>query len=158
MASAVTLTVRGDKAVMKRLKSLHRTVAKKVITKAARTAMKPVMKAARDNAPKKTGAMRKAIKLYSLKKNRRGEIGIMVALGDKKKWYTGDQFYGAFQEFGWKVGRRLTRRSIRPDTRKQVEGKHFIERAYQSHGEQAMRTFMDEVPREIEKAMATGGK
>lgn len=143
---------------MRKLKALPRTVARRVITKAARTAMKPVMKAARDNAPTKTGAMRKAIKLYALKKNRRGNIGIMVALGSKKKWYAGDTFYGAFQEFGWKVGARSGVSKTGTDTRKEIEGKHFVERAYQTHGERALRTFMTEVPREIEKAMAIGGK
>jgi HK97 gp10 family phage protein len=152
----IKLTVRGDKAIMRKLKGMVPAARKKVLTKAARTAAKPLLQQARSNAPTRTGALRKAIKLRAKKKNRRGVVGVSVAVG--AKWFVGDEFYGAFQEFGWKAGTRPGKNSKEPDTRPQIEGKHYIERAYQTGGQRALRTFMDEVPREIEKLMVGGGK
>lgn len=131
----ISLSVRGEKKIMRQLKKLPVKIRRKVLRKASREAMKPVLKAARNNAPKQSGALKKAIKLRALKRNRRGLVGVKVAVG--KDWFQGDQFYGAFQEFGYKG----------------IEGKHFVENAYDTHGEGAKRRFMDLVPKQIEKAM-----
>lgn len=161
----VLMSIRGDKAVMKRLKKLEPKIRKQVLNKAAKTAMRPVLTAARNNAPKKTGALRKAIRLRALKRNRRGNVGARVACSDQ--WFVGDMFYGAFQEFGYHIGKRENSMRSRGiwsgigsdrDTRREVAGQHFIERAFRTHGERAMQTFMEEVPREIDKALGIGGE
>ena len=97
--------------------------------------------------------MRKATKLYALKRNRRGNVGVRISCSQKD--YVGDQYYGAFQEFGWHLGRRVSK--AQEDTRRWREGGHFVQKAYENHGEAALRTFMAEVPREIEQMMAIGG-
>lgn len=160
----VLLSVRGDKAIFKKLKRLERKDAKQVIMRSARTAMRPVMKAAKGYAPVgETGNLRKSIKLRALKRNRKGNIGVRVAISDQ--WFVGKMFYGAFQEFGWHSGKRD--KSLRwsrqwhgigteKDERPWNEGQHFMEEAYRLHGQGAMRRFMDEVPKEIEKKMAGG--
>lgn len=139
---------------MRKLKTMIPKTRKKVLGKAARTAMKPVLAQARANIPVKSGQMRKATKLYALKKNRRGNIGVRISCGEKQ--FTGDQYYGSFQEFGWHPGRRTTKTVT--DSREWREGGHFVQEAYESGGERALQTFMAEVPREIEKMMAQGGK
>lgn len=205
IGSILRLDISGDKAIMRKLKGMVPAARKKVLSKAARTAMKPVLATAKSNAPKQSGALRKAIKLRAKKKNRRGVVGVSVAVG--AKWFVGDEFYGAFQEFGWKSGPRKVQkewkisakraverkaqglkinstdadgtawvnawRRTKPigvesrvnatsqkrfDRRREIPGKHFIEQAYQTGGERALKSFMDEVPREIEKLMAAGGK
>jgi HK97 gp10 family phage protein len=159
----VLMSVRADKSIMRKLKKLERKDAKKVITRAARTAMRPVMQAAKGYAPKDSGNLRKAIKLRALKKNRRGNIGVRVAISDQ--WFVGKMFYGAFQEFGWHVGKRD--KSLRwgrqwrgigtaKDTREFHEGEHFMEQAYVTQGQGAMSRFMAEVPKELER-LANGG-
>jgi hypothetical protein len=54
---------------------------------------------------------------------------VVIRLG--KGFFRGDEFYGAFQEFGWKAGKRgrFNRRSI--------PGKHFMQRAAERKGRQA---------------------
>ena len=128
--------------------------------------MRPVLAQARQNAPVKTGALKKAIKLRSLKRSRTGRIGVRVAISED--WFKGNkQFYGAFQEFGYHIGKRdrkLRRRRVWSgiggvdDKRRKVEGLHYIERAYQSHGEGALRTFISEVPKMIDREMGIGGE
>ena len=154
----LTLSARGDKAILKKLKGLLPKVRRKVISKAAKTAMRPVLSAAKSNAPTKSGRLRKSLRLRALKRNRKGKIGVTVSTS--AKWFAGDEYYGAFQEFGWKAGKRTNamrrKNNVEPDERKQIPGKHYVENAYKSHGEQALRSFMTEVPVQIEK-IANGG-
>jgi HK97 gp10 family phage protein len=149
----ITLSVRGDKAIMRRLKELPRNLRKRALQTAARTAMKPVLAAARSGLPTASGALRKAIKSKSWPKNRKGLVGQRVVISDR--WFVGDEFYGAFQEFGWKTGKRQSSKDKQVKERKQILGKHFIEAAFQTKGETAMRTFLTEVPKAIEKVLAT---
>lgn len=197
MADAIRFTVRGDKALYNALLELEPKMRRKVLQKAANTAMRPVLVAARANAPKKSGDLRRSIKSKTLKRNRKGYIGQRVITSDD--WFKGEQFYGAFQEFGWKTGIRKVReqwlmdrkdlatdslivqqgvagkvwvrryKRKRPDnvydvrlnktdiarkmSSRRIPGKHFVERAYDTHGEQAMRRFMAEVPRLMEQGL-----
>lgn len=153
----ISFKTRGDKRILKKLAGLPPKIQRKVISKSARTAMRPVLNAAKANAPKKTGRLKKSLRMRALKRSRKGRIGVTVATS--AKWFSGDEYYGAFQEFGWKVGKRAKghrRKDAEADTRKQVPGKHYVERAYKSHGEQALKTFLSEVPGQIEK-LAKGG-
>jgi HK97 gp10 family phage protein len=159
----VLMSVRGDKSIMKKLRTLERKIAKRVITRSARTAMRPVMQAAKRYAPKESGTLRKAIKLRALKKNRRGNIGVRVAISDQ--WFVGKMFYGAFQEFGWHIGKRdKSLRTSRQwhgigteqDTRPFHEGEHYMEQAYVTQGQGALRRFLAEVPKEIDRAVKGG--
>lgn len=157
------MSVRGDKEIISKLKKLEKKLTKKIITRAARTAMKPVMQAAKSYAPKQSGTLRKAIKLRALKKNRRGNIGVRVAISDK--WFVGKMFYGAFQEFGWHLGKRENKLRINrqwhgigseDDTRPFRDGEHYMEQAYVTQGHGALRRFLVEVPIEIDRAIKGG--
>jgi HK97 gp10 family phage protein len=160
----VLMSVRGDKEIMKKLKRLERKDAKKVIVRSARAAMRPVMQAAKKGAPVgETGNLRKSIKMRALKRNRRGNIGVRVAISDR--WFVGPMFYGAFQEFGWHIGKRDNKlRTSRQwhgiggeeDTRRFREGEHFMEMAYVNQGHGALKRFLSEVPIQLERA-ANGG-
>lgn len=150
----VTLSIRGDKAVQRRLMALPRNLRKRALQQAARNAMKPVLAAARSNAPKgETGNLRKAVKSKVLRRNRKGLVGQVVSISDK--WFQGDQFYGAFQEFGWKTGKRQSKNPEYEANRRQIPGKHFVEQAYKTQGETALRLFMSEVPKAIDRVIAS---
>lgn len=148
------VTITGLAEVNKALTELSKKVQRKVISKACRAAAKTIQAKAKTNAPKgPTGLLKRAIKVRVSKyvgnrKKKRSEVAINVQIG--KGDFKGKTFYGAFQEFGWKSGRRFAR--SQKDTRKQIPGKHFMENAYKSERDQAVNALVDELKRGIEEA------
>lgn len=154
MPIGITFDVHGHAAILKRLKKLPIRLRKQAITRAGRIAMRPILIAARANAPKgETGTLRKSIRLRALKREstKTRWAGVRVATSDV--WYTGPEFYAAFQEFGWHSGRRTNaiRKGIVKDTRKWNPGQHYLEETYKAHGDRALKTFFAVLPKEIEK-------
>lgn len=129
-------TLKGIKGVDKALKKLPDAVAKKVVRKAMRSAMKPVAARVKVLAPKKTGELSREVKVRA-GKGRKGSIRIDVRLGNATadNAHSGDQFHGAFQEFGWKPGKRGKAKRTRI-----VAGKHFVEQAFHETAQQAKTT------------------
>jgi len=87
-----TLIVTGDKRLNRKLAKLKGPEGKKVIRKASRAAMKVYQFAAKQNAPSRTGTLKKQIKVRAMKRSR-VKVGTMVRA-------TGDGFYGNFLELG----------------------------------------------------------
>lgn len=155
--SGVTLRVRGDRATKRALMKLTPRLRRRVLAKATRDAMRPTLKQAKANAPRrktrkgaavKGGQLRKSLKLRAMKRSR-VKVGAYVATAGG--WFKGRQFYGAFQEFGWKAGKRGS------DNRTEIEGRHFAEQAYKSERRGALRLFTDLVRRNLKQAIETGG-
>jgi len=156
-------TLRGDKRILKALKALPPKVQRGVIRKAARNAMRPMHGQSKANAPKgATGKLRRSIKLRAIRP-RGGRIGITIS--SNEKWFMGPEYYAAFQEFGWHIGARESWMRSRGkwsgigsdrDQRRWIEGMHYMEDAYKSGGDRALRMFMDEVMLGIKRA-ASGG-
>ena len=158
-----SLRVRGDKAVERGLKRIVPRLRKRVLTKAMRVAMRPIMRAAKSRAPRQSGTLKKAIRMRAMRKSR-VRVGIYVA--GAEQWFQGDQFYLAFQEFGWHIGKRSSRLRSRgkwsgiggsDDTRRFRPGKHFIEGAFKAGRQKALDTFTSEVRRNLHQAITTGG-
>jgi len=122
----------GDKELNRRLKALATNLGKKIVRKAARPAMKPIHAAAKANAPRRTGLLQKSIKIRAQARSRKW-FGVRVTIG--KGDYKGKTFYGAFQEYGWKTGKKGS------ENRKEIEDKHFMKQAFDSHKEQARTIF-----------------
>lgn len=186
MAEFISINLSGDLELRRALKSLTPALEKKALRTALRTAAKPILATARANAPKTQGTkhpdrpppgtLRKSIKIRAFKRTRKGRVGFSIGMGSKD--YVGKAFYGSFQEYGWKQGKRpwrghtstaqierrikaltgilgtqadLTlkrRKQLRRylqgfekhlefrrtgDTRRQIPGKFFIRRAYDTH-------------------------
>ena len=78
--------------------------AKKALLRAAtRTIAKRIQRDAISLAPELTGAMKRAIRVASLGRTRRGnrrKVGASVTVG--KKLFVGDEFYAGFLEYGTK--------------------------------------------------------
>lgn len=90
--------------LMAKLSSLPKKIQRKFIREETRKAAKThLLKQAKAAAPKETGALRRAIRIVAIKKSR-VFVGVRLALS--AKWFTGDTFYGAFQEWGWRHGKR----------------------------------------------------
>lgn len=129
----VTFLVSGIKEVDKLVTQLPINLERKVYRQSMRKALKPVHDRAKKLAPvlqkpKKgriKGGMRKAIKLRSGKKSRR-TIRLNIQLGSQG-FYAGQNFYGAFQEFGWKWKANRRQKS---EKRPVIPGKRFMRKAY----------------------------
>ena len=74
----------------------------------------------------------------------RVSFGVELRIG-ADRFYSGDQFYGAFQEFGWTVGKRRRR----GPTARKIPGKHFLKRAYDTGGPAAAATALNVIWNEI---------
>jgi HK97 gp10 family phage protein len=132
----------GFDALDKMLKVLPAKVGKKIAKKAMRAALKPVLKGARNNAPVKSGRLRKAIKIVT-GRIRKGLVSMFV--GTKDGAFKGDEFYTGFQELGWKTGSRKGGGS-----RTQVEGEHFIKDAFEDNENKMLTILENELGKLIE--------
>jgi len=97
------VSLSGAKEVRLALAKLETKAARKLASKALRAGAKIVQAHAKATAPAQTGALKRAIKVRA-GKNRKTYRSIIVGPG--AKWFTGDEFYAGFIEFGWKTGKR----------------------------------------------------
>jgi len=92
--------VTGDKALDALLAGLPAKLQKKLSRQATRKAAKDiVLPEAKAIVPEDTGDLADSLVVRAIKRSR-GKIGHMVTT--KEGFYKGDQFYGAFLEFGTK--------------------------------------------------------
>lgn len=124
--------------------------------------LKPALKAGGDIigakatalAPAKTGALRRAIKVSSLKA-KPGNAKVRIQVG--KGAYKGDEYYAAFQEWGWKQGKRPRggKTARANDTRKEIPGRHYMENAVVQAGEAAISKINEMVLDGIDKVLGS---
>ena len=161
------MTVTGDQELIRKLERCSRTDAKRAIRRGTRAAAKIVMPRARQLAPilggklgrdvrgrykqvgrvdkrRTRGLLRRAIRVRATKRSRR-YIGAVVTLGEG--FFKGETFYGAFQELGWKTGKRGS------ENRKQIPGKHFMERAAKEKEDEAVRVASEIILQEIDASL-----
>jgi HK97 gp10 family phage protein len=116
---------------------------KKIIRKALRNGGKIVQKAAKANAPVKSGALKKAIKIRAGKRVT-GKQSVFIGTSDKA--FVGKMFYAAFIEFGHKQGSRKL-----GNERKDIAANPFMENAYETTKTQTEQTIINELWDGIEK-------
>lgn len=139
----VTVKIEGAEAIARSLKELPNKVSKGIMRKALRAGAKIVLAKARANAPKRTGALARSLKVRA-GKTKRGKISIVVQ--SKEGDFKGDQFYGAIVELGRKSGSRRQRTG-----RKQIKGKFFLHAAYKETKDAAANAVAETAVAEIEK-------
>src|SRR4051812_6719809 len=115
--------VEGMKELAAKLDDLESKVVRKVTSQALRAGAKVTLAAAMSTMPVKSGALRGSLKVRA-GRYKKGFVSISVGIG--KQWFTGDQFYGAFVEFGHRLGRRKL-----GDKRHKIPGEHPILYAYE---------------------------
>ena len=91
--------------------------AKEAIRKAARPALQPTLAAARSYAPRKTGRLKRSIKIRAISRSRT-RVGARVTTAKGDNQFKGKTFYAGFQEWGWKTGRRTSNRDLGADKNK----------------------------------------
>ncbi len=104
--------IEGAEAVIKLLRSKSGKEAKAAIRKGTRAGSKIIAARAKALIPEVTrkdrhgvvtsGRLRKAVKVRAMKRSRSGWVGSTVTIDGGGLGYTGDEFYGAFVEFGTK--------------------------------------------------------
>jgi HK97 gp10 family phage protein len=105
MSGPLSFELIGAKELDRKLMGLDAKVARKVAGKALRAGAKIALAEARSEVPVRTGALKKSIRITA-GKNSKGFRSVRVGMSDK--WYTGDEFYAAFVEFGHQLGKRTT--------------------------------------------------
>lgn len=125
-------TLLGRSQVERVLEELPAKSAKKVLRQAMRKAMKPVAAQVKANAPVRSGATRKAVKVRAAKVGRKAlGIDVTVGAGD----YKGDTFAAAFVEYG--TGERTKASTGQAVGR--VEARRFMHRAFEQKKDQARK-------------------
>lgn len=130
---AETLEITGLKEAQKALYAYSQQMGDRVVRSALRQGANLVLRQARANAPRRTGALRKALRvansrLYNGKRSR-DVIGLYLSIRKGKgRKDSRDAFYGRFVESGW------TSRGGRA-----IPGKRFVQRAYQAQRQAAAR-------------------
>lgn len=94
------IALEGDKELMAWFRTVEDSLQKKVLRRAMRNAAQPIAKQAKANVRRKSGDLSKSIKVRAKKRNKRGIVGVSVATSKDDNLFKGNQFYGAFQEFG----------------------------------------------------------
>jgi HK97 gp10 family phage protein len=152
-----SLELTGATQIMAKMERLDTAVQRTIATKSLREGLKPILTAARRNAPvgiyeyasqavrRSPGTIKRGIKIRA---GKRSKTSVAMLVGVGKKWFTGDEWYAAFVEFGHKTGKRS--RGLGP--RRQVAGEHFIEYSYDEQKDRAksiiQSTFLGEVERQ----------
>lgn len=163
----ISMIITGDERLNRKLAELKGPKAKAIIRKAARTALRPVQSAVKREAPRRTGRLAKSVKIKAFTRSR-SRIGAKVTTAADDNLYSGRTFYGGFQEFGWKTGRRATNKDLgvkankrrttaqqaivkaKNDARKLRPGTHFMKRAADSTRFTALEIYRHEVGAGIE--------
>lgn len=163
-----TIIITGDAAADRALKEFATNAQRRIVRKATREGLRPVLTAAKANAPRKSGRLRKSIKLRAMKRSRT-KVGARITTGTAGSDFQGKTYYGAFQEFGWRVGKRAKevrraqnftlKRKVRApgeslntaiDNRRQIPGRKYMANAAETKRDQAQAIFRRVVQEEIE--------
>ena len=103
MSIRVTLQSEGFDAALRKLELLDRAVARPILVRALRKAAEPVLATAKAYAPKDTGQLEGSLRIKSARAKGGGvAVRVTTEAGD----YKGDEFYGAFVEYGYRKGSR----------------------------------------------------
>ncbi len=137
------IRLEGGPELERKLAALDRKVAFKISSQALRAGAKVVLKATKARAPKRSGQLRKALRVRAGKR-RKGSIRFSVLTSDKD--YTGDTFYAAFVTFGHKVGSRKLA------NRKSVPADPFMEDAFNASRDEATKTIIATIRQGISSA------
>lgn len=137
------MKIKGLDETDKALKDLDVAVAKRIIRKGLRAGAKDVLNAARADAPQRSGAIKRNIKIRG-GGTKNGVVKLNIGVGAKD--FQGKTFYAGFVLYGHKVGSRKL-----GDARTAVPANNFLERAYESSGQQAVETTTEAWKELIEK-------
>lgn len=163
--------IEGLEKLQQKLRSLDKKVATSIVKRGLRSGCKVVHRKLVELTPKDTGEAAQNAKVRAGKADR-GAVAMIVGWGER--FYTGDQFYISFLNFGYHAGSRKLKRVTKAkvkigvskrghdktrvknvesvDNRRWIEGKHFVERAFEATKQEAANTAMAVIEEGIEQA------
>lgn len=99
---SVKAQVLGGETAVKVFDGLPAVLQRNLIRKSVRKAAKPVLDRAKANVPVDKGKLKASLKLRALRRTRKfpGRVGLKIQTSGKDSLFAGEQYYGAFQEFG----------------------------------------------------------
>jgi HK97 gp10 family phage protein len=129
------ITAQADPRQIGKIRSmlinLPKKIRNKILREEMRKAAKTLVAPAKAATPVLSGKLRKSVKVRAAKKLKQS---IGVTIGYSEKPFTGDTFYGAFLEWGWRIGKRPSRAKRATDTRTQVPGRRMLGNVAESKG------------------------
>jgi HK97 gp10 family phage protein len=147
------LAIEGGAELQRKLDELDRKIANTISRQALRAGSKVVLAAAKRFAPigstsdrggkiHKAGTLKRSLKVRAGKR-RKGQISFAVqtAAGD----YRGDTFYGAFVEYGHKIGKRIRGKGQKhlDAARRSVPPNPFLTSAFYASKDAALSTIIE---------------
>ena len=145
----ISITVTGDKALNRKLRRLAGPEQKRAVKAAAKVSLKPLLEEVKRTTPKRTGNLRKLIKIRAMARSRRMTgYRVTAAQAGKKGAFTGDAFYGGFLEYGWKTGKRGS------PGRRRIPGRFWMKKAAKRKQRDVVRQYHRNLGQKI-KEMAT---
>jgi HK97 gp10 family phage protein len=157
MADPVTIEIHGLREIQAKLQQLPGQVARRVVYGALRKGAAVIRKAAAQNAPVRSGTLRKGFKISRSRIHRGPEkFGVCLTLKKGKgRSDKADPFYGRWVESGYRVGKKTVKvkvaRSDRPGRTRtvrrgehEIPGQYFVRRALQSQSQAAIDAIVAE--------------
>lgn len=148
--AAISFEITGDKELDAKFKSLTLAVQKKILRQAIRPAAKLVQQAALQIVPVRSGVARASLKVRAAKRSRRTPNRVTISMGAEALAFKGAAFYLAFNEFGFRRGKRAL-----GNKRKKVPAKHWLRRAMKSVESQAKALAIQGIKEGIEREAAS---
>lgn len=122
-------------------------IVRPAVRRACREALKPIQKRLKSELPRKTGTLRKAVKIRSIPRSRvRIGARIRIQIPKEKRGKKGYGYHVA-QEFGWKIKSRYGK--------KRIEGTHQIERTADQMTSQTFDAYAHVARAEVESRAAS---
>jgi HK97 gp10 family phage protein len=157
--NGITFQLTGDKLLDRAFQQLPIRTEKKVLRQALRPAAQIVNKRAKQTIRTKTGTFATSLKVRAGKRTRKNVVRLIVQTAEG--FFKGESFYSAFVEFGHHAGSRKKsfkfydrRTGEERDSRKYIEGKGYIRKAYEQTAEQAKAVAIENIKEGIYREAA----
>lgn len=132
------IEITGDKEVIKALEGLGPKVERKVLGKAMRTGLRPLLEQAKAEAPVDTGKLRDSLVIRVAKSKKRGTVALEVRPNEKK--FADGHYYPAQVEYGTE----------------HTEPNPFLARAFEAGAEDARDVALGEIQKGIDDIVRNG--
>ena len=113
------------------LLTLPKAIRNKILRQELRKFGKELVAPSKAATPVRSGKLRKSVKVRAQKRSR-SSVGVVVGYSEKP--FTSDTFYGAFLEWGWRIGKRPSRAAKATDNRAQVPGRRMLGNVAEAKG------------------------
>jgi len=97
------------RALQRMLENVPKKLRNKILRQELRKGAKILVPPSKAATTVRTGTLRRAVKVRAQKRSQKS-VGVFV--GYSEKGFTGDTFYGAFLEWGWRGGRRKSGKEV----------------------------------------------